>query len=71
MDQPETGLRDIERALKLEPRHPESFKVRLKAYTDQTAPLVPYYERQNKMRGVDGMADIDSVTRAIAGALDA
>jgi adenylate kinase len=49
--------------------NPESFKVRLKAYLDQTAPLVPYYEKQGKMHGVDGMADIDSVSRAIAAAL--
>src|SRR5215470_14780946 len=26
--------------------NPESFRIRLQAYTDQTAPLVPYYERQ-------------------------
>jgi adenylate kinase len=51
--------------------NPESFKVRLDAYLAQTAPLVPYYERQAKMRGVDGMADIESVARAIAAAIDA
>ncbi|MGE0596954.1 MAG: adenylate kinase [Hyphomonadaceae bacterium] len=51
--------------------NPESYKVRLNAYLSQTAPLVPYYEKQGKLRGVDGMADVDSVTRAIAGALDA
>lgn len=51
--------------------NPESFKVRLDAYLAQTAPLVPYYEAQAKMRGVDGMADIDSVSRAIAEAIDA
>jgi adenylate kinase len=51
--------------------NPESFKVRLDAYLAQTAPLVPYYERQSKMRGVDGMADIGTVSRSIAGALDA
>jgi adenylate kinase len=51
--------------------NPESFKVRLDAYLAQTAPLVPYYETQGKMRGVDGMADIASVSRSIANALDA
>jgi adenylate kinase len=51
--------------------NPESFKVRLDAYLAQTAPLVPYYEKQGKMRGVDGMADVDSVSRSIATALDA
>jgi adenylate kinase len=49
--------------------NPESFKVRLDAYLAQTAPLVPYYEAQGKMRGVDGMADIASVSQAISGAL--
>ena len=49
--------------------NPASFKVRLDAYLAQTAPLVPYYETQGKMRGVDGMADIESVSRAIAAAL--
>jgi adenylate kinase len=51
--------------------NPESFKVRLKAYNDQTAPLAAYYEEQGKLVGVDGMADIDSVSQAIAKALDA
>jgi len=51
--------------------NPESFKVRLDAYLAQTAPLVPYYEAQGKVRGVDGMADIESVARAIAAAIDA
>jgi len=51
--------------------NPESFKVRLQAYLDQTAPLVVYYEQQGKLRTVDGMADIESVSRGIAAALDA
>ena len=51
--------------------NPESFKVRLDAYLAQTAPLVPYYEKQGKLRGVDGMADIESVAASIASAIDA
>src|SRR5262249_38225491 len=35
--------------------NPESFKVRLQAYFDQTAPLAAYYEQQGKLIGVDGM----------------
>ncbi len=50
--------------------NPDSFKVRLKAYTDQTAPLVPYYQTQGKMVGIDGMKDIDVVSKAVAGAID-
>jgi adenylate kinase len=51
--------------------NPESFKVRLKAYFDQTAPLVEYYKGQDKMVSVDGMADIETVARGIAAAIDA
>ncbi|MDX2235516.1 MAG: adenylate kinase [Hyphomonadaceae bacterium] len=51
--------------------NPDSFKVRLKAYTDQTAPLVPYYQQQGKMVGVDGMQSVDAVGAAVAAALDA
>ena len=50
--------------------NPESFKVRLDAYLAQTAPLVPYYEKQGKVRGVDGMADIEDVAKSISAALD-
>jgi adenylate kinase len=51
--------------------NPESYKVRLDAYLNQTAPLAPYYEQQGKMRRVDGMADVETVARAIADAIDA
>jgi adenylate kinase len=51
--------------------NPESFKVRLKAYSDQTAPLVPYYKDQGKLAGVDGMAPIEQVAASIANALGA
>jgi len=51
--------------------NPDSFKSRLKAYSDQTAPLVPYYQGQGKMIGVDGMADMDAVSASVAGAIDA
>jgi adenylate kinase len=51
--------------------NPESFKVRLDAYTAQTAPLLPYYESRDKLSGVDGMANVETVARAIAGAIDA
>lgn len=49
--------------------NPDAYKVRLDAYFAQTAPLVPYYEAQGKMRGVDGMADVETVAKAIAAAL--
>ena len=51
--------------------NPESFKVRLSAYNDQTAPLLPYYRDQGKLTEVDGMGSIDSVAGAIDAALGA
>lgn len=49
--------------------NPEAYKVRLDAYVSQTAPLIPYYERQGKLAGVDGMADVAAVAKDIATAL--
>ncbi|HEY3695116.1 adenylate kinase [Phenylobacterium sp.] len=51
--------------------NPESFKVRLAAYNDQTAPLLPYYQNHNKLVEVDGMGTVDEVACAIDEALDA
>jgi adenylate kinase len=47
--------------------NPESFAVRLAAYNRDTAPLIPYYQGQGKLRDVDGMASV----QAVAGAIDA
>ena len=51
--------------------NPDSFKVRLAAYNEQTAPLLPYYRQQGKLTEVDGMGSIDEVAAAIDKALDA
>ncbi len=51
--------------------NPDSFKVRLKAYADQTAPLIPYYHAQGNLVALDGMASMDVVGAAVAAALDA
>ncbi len=45
---------------------PETLQNRLAVYYQNTAPLLEYYKRQNKLVTVDGMAPIDSVTTAIA-----
>ncbi len=42
---------------------------RLEAYHAQTAPILPYYEEKGNLVPVDGMADIDEVTRQIDGVL--
>ena len=48
----------------------ETVTARLLAYHTQTAPLLPYYAAQGNLRQVDGMADIDAVTRQIFTVLD-
>jgi adenylate kinase len=48
----------------------EVVRARLKAYHAQTKPLIHYYENQEKLRTVDGMADIKNVQAAIVQALE-
>jgi adenylate kinase len=43
----------------------ETVGARLAAYHKQTAPLLPYYAAQGKLRSVDGMADMSAVTAAL------
>ena len=50
--------------------NPESFKKRLAAYNSQTAPLVPFYAGQGKLKEIDGMASMDQVAASIARVLD-
>ena len=47
----------------------ETVAARLAAYHRQTAPLLPYYDAQGKLRGVDGMASMDEVARQIGAIL--
>ena len=51
--------------------NPEAFKKRLLAYNSQTAPLVEVYSGQGKLREIDGMADVETVSASIAGILGA
>lgn len=48
----------------------ETFTHRLKVYKEQTAPLIPYYEAQGKLKVVDGMGTIEAVSAAIDEILD-
>ncbi|MBK1666842.1 adenylate kinase [Rhodovibrio sodomensis] len=48
----------------------ETVRSRMQAYRDQTAPILPHYEQQEKLKRVDGMADIDAVTTQIKRILD-
>jgi adenylate kinase len=49
----------------------ETVTARLVAYHRQTAPIIPHYRESGLLRTVDGMADIDEVSREIEQALDA
>ena len=43
----------------------ETVRARLKAYRDQTAPILPYYRAKGLLRTIDGMAPLDQVTAEI------
>ena len=44
---------------------PEAVRARFEVYRRQTAPILPYYGNRGILRRVDGMANIDTVTRQI------
>lgn len=43
----------------------ETMKTRLKAFNEQTAPILPYYKGKGLLTTIDGMADMPAVTAAI------
>ncbi|WP_237215180.1 adenylate kinase [Falsiroseomonas oryziterrae] len=47
----------------------ETVAARLEAYHRQTAPLLPFYGAQGKLKQVDGMAEMDEVTRQLGAIL--
>lgn len=47
----------------------ETVTARLRAYHDQTAPLLPYYRARGVLKSVDGMASMDTVYNQILGVL--
>ncbi|MBB5518565.1 adenylate kinase [Amphiplicatus metriothermophilus] len=48
----------------------ETFQKRQQVYREQTAPLIPYYENQGKLRRVDGMGTVEQVAAAVDAVLD-
>ena len=51
--------------------NPAVFEERLREYYKKTAPLTGYYYAKGKLKGVDGMAGIDAVTKEIEAVLAA
>jgi adenylate kinase len=43
----------------------ETMKTRLKAFNEQTAPILPYYKAKGLLVTIDGMADVSEVAKAI------
>jgi len=48
----------------------ETVRTRMAEYRGKTAPIIPIYEARGILARVDGMADIDQVSAAVAAALD-
>ena len=48
----------------------ETVRTRMAEYRGKTAPIIPIYEARGILTRVDGMADIDHVSAAVAAALD-
>jgi adenylate kinase len=49
--------------------NPETMKARLKAFHEQTAPILPYYRSKGLLRSVNGMIPMLDVHRALAAIL--
>lgn len=48
----------------------ETLRKRLKVYREQTAPILPYYREQSRLKTVDGLKSIEEVSRQIDEILD-
>ena len=49
---------------------PETLAHRLEVYYKKTAPLLDFYRGQGKLKSVDGMAPVETVTAQVAAVLD-
>ncbi|WP_029604156.1 adenylate kinase [Kozakia baliensis] len=48
---------------------PDTVRKRLKIYDEQTAPILPYYKKEGRLRRIDGMQSVEVVEQEIAKAL--
>jgi adenylate kinase len=51
--------------------NPETMITRLKAFHEQTAPILPYYKNKDLLKSVDGMASMEEVHTAVEAILKA
>lgn len=49
---------------------PEVIANRIAVYKEQTAPVADFYDRQDKLRTIDGIGSIDTIFSRICGAID-
>ena len=48
---------------------PETVRKRLGVYSEQTAPVIDFYERADRLLRVDGVGEVEQVTRRVLAAL--
>jgi adenylate kinase len=48
----------------------ETIGNRLKVYEEQTAPLIGFYQNQNKLHSITGTGDIDDITNQVGAVFD-
>ena len=66
LDRIETRIAETPEAERRDDDNAETLIRRLRVYRDQTAPILPYFRQQNRLRTVDGMASIDAVAEELA-----
>jgi len=48
----------------------EKIRIRYQEYNEKTAPLISYYQNQNKFIGVNGIGSIDEITQRLSTVID-
>ncbi len=49
---------------------PETVRNRLRIYTEQTAPVIDFYEAAGKLARIDGVGSMDEITTRVLGAIN-
>lgn len=49
---------------------PETVRNRLRIYTEQTAPVIDFYEAAGKLARIDGVGSMDEITARVLGVVD-